>query len=240
MSAKPGERGPCPHCGVHVHFEAPNLVSSPGNLDGVKGRAFDTCYIGIQTDRGFKRGIATDLALCPSCQNVAITVLGTVLSVGVGQTTEALGTPMVVHPRNRNRPVPPLVAAVNPDLAEDYQQASAVLQDSPKASAALARRCLQFILETKGGATKGETLYKQIGDIAGGLPSDVEELMQAVRKLGNIAAHPKEAAGVILDVEDHEAEFMLEVIEGLFDHYYVRPARNRTRMDAINNKLSSE
>ena len=37
-----------------------------------------------------------------------------------------------------------------PDIAEDYNQAAIVLPYSPKASAALSRRCLQTILTEAG------------------------------------------------------------------------------------------
>lgn len=238
MAAKPGDRDRCPHCGVVVLFEPPALKAGAASRGGATGTALDTCYM-IGGDGGGK-GIATELAFCPSCGNVAITVVGRVFTAGTRGRVGPVGNAVLVYPRSRPRPIPSAVTDADPDLADDFREAVAVLQDSPKASAALSRRCLQRTLETKGGATEGDSLYKQIGEVAGAFPSDVEELMQTVRKLGNIAAHPKEAAGAILDVEDHEAEFMLEVIESLFDHYYVRPLRNRERLDAINEKLSPE
>lgn len=53
-------------------------------------------------------------------------------------------TRVLVHPRGSSRP--PTPPEVPKELAEDYEEACIVLPDSPKASAALSRRCLQNLL----------------------------------------------------------------------------------------------
>lgn len=53
----------------------------------------------------------------------------------------------LVHPKGSNRP--PVPHQVPQKLADDYVEACIVLPDSPKASAALSRRCLQNILREK-------------------------------------------------------------------------------------------
>ncbi len=62
-----------------------------------------------------------------------------------------------------------------------------------------------------------------------------------VRNVGNFAAHPMKDtnSGAILPVEDHEAEWNLDVLEGLFDFYYVQPEKNRIRRAALNAKLQA-
>jgi hypothetical protein len=67
------------------------------------------------------------------------------------------------------------------------------------------------------------------------------ESIDAVRNIGNIAAHPmKEAAtGQILPVEHEEAEWLLNILEGLFDFYFVQPARFAQKQDALNATLAS-
>ena len=59
------------------------------------------------------------------------------------------------------------------------------------------------------------------------------------RNIGNFAAHPNKSAttGEILPVEQEEAEWNLEVLESLFDVYFVQPARARAKRDALNKKL---
>ena len=55
----------------------------------------------------------------------------------------------MIHPKAVKRPpVPDMVPA---QFAEDYREACLVLADSPKASAALSRRCLQNLLREMTG-----------------------------------------------------------------------------------------
>ncbi len=56
---------------------------------------------------------------------------------------------------------------------------------------------------------------------------------------GNFAAHPMKSqlTGLILDVEPGEAEWTLDVLEELFDFYFVLPAVIQKKKDAFNKKL---
>lgn len=123
----------------------------------------------------------------------------------------------------------------------DYLEAALVLSDSPKASAALSRRCLQHVLREKAGVKKGD-LSNEIQQLLDGnsLPSDIAENLDAIRNIGNFAAHPMKSTntGEILDVEPHEAEWNLEVLEQLIDYYFVRPAISKKKRAALNEKLS--
>ena len=50
--------------------------------------------------------------------------------------------------------------------------------------------------------------------------------LDAVRNIGNFAAHPIKSlgSGEIMDVEPGEAEWSLDVLKELFGFYFVRPA----------------
>ena len=136
--------------------------------------------------------------------------------------------------RKTTRPV-----TVLPDQAEDYNEACMVLLDSSKASAALSRRCLQALLNSPG--FKHNELAKAIDAVlvTKALPSSLAENLDAIRNTGNFAAHPMKDtnSGAILPVDPHEAEWNLEVLEGLFDFYYVQPAKDQARRLALNAKL---
>jgi hypothetical protein len=71
------------------------------------------------------------------------------------------------------------------------------------------------------------------------LPSGLAEEVDAVRHIGNFAAHPIKSShtGEIVDVEPHEADWVLTVLEGLSDFYFVQPAKSKARRDALNAKL---
>ena len=115
---------------------------------------------------------------------------------------------------------------------------------SAKASAALSRRVLQAILIDQGYAKKN--LYGQIdgvlneSDSKKALPQGLHEIIDAIRQFGNLSAHPITdiTSLQVIDVEPEEAEWCLEIIEGLFDHYYVRPARSKSKRAALDKKLS--
>jgi hypothetical protein len=64
--------------------------------------------------------------------------------------------------------------------------------------------------------------------------------IDAVRNIGNFAAHPmkSEHTGEILDVEPGEAEWNLEVLESLFDFYFVQPSVLKAKRAALDAKLS--
>ena len=71
------------------------------------------------------------------------------------------------------------------------------------------------------------------------LPSDLTESIDAIRNVGNFAAHPMKSiqSGEILDVEPGEAEWTLDVLEELFDFYFVRPEQRRKKREALDLKL---
>jgi len=88
----------------------------------------------------------------------------------------------------------------------------------------------------KKGDLAGE--IQQVLD-AGKLPSHLLESLDAVRNIGNFAAHPikSTSSGEIMDVEPGEAEWNLDVLEALFDHVFVQPAVLQKKRDALNAKL---
>jgi len=73
------------------------------------------------------------------------------------------------------------------------------------------------------------------------LPRSLADNLDAVRNIGNFAAHPQKDknSGAIFAVEPEEAEWNLDVLEGLFDFYYVQPAKDKARKAALNAKLAA-
>lgn len=112
---------------------------------------------------------------------------------------------------------------------------------SPKASAALSRRCLQAILRDKAGVKPGN-LVKEIEEVINSktLPSYLSDSIDAIRNIGNFAAHEIKSitTGEVVDVEPGEVEWLLDVLESLFEFYFVEPARLKAKKDALNKKLT--
>ena len=145
-------------------------------------------------------------------------------------------------PKGSSRAPCPL--EVPKEIAEDYIEACLVLNDSAKASAAMSRRCLQNLLKDSNAANAQQRdLADQIQHVLDSktLPTYLADVLDAVRNIGNFAAHPmkSKATGGILPVELGEAEWNLDVIERLFDFYYVQPAIAQNRKNALNAKLQS-
>ena len=127
-------------------------------------------------------------------------------------------------------------------LAKDYKEAVLVLELSDNASAALSRRTLQGILRDKGypqwhlsnqiKAVLDET------DPDKRLPHSIRETIEAVKEYGNFSAHPNEDKSTleIIDVEPNEAEWCLEIVGALFEHFYIRPAEDAKRLAALEEK----
>lgn len=169
--------------------------------------------------------------ICPSCGKA---IIGLTRHTRDGNVF--LGD-FLVYPKVASRS--PLPKEVPNEFAEHYREACLVLSDSPKASAALSRRCLQHILREKAGV-RHQSLSSEIDEVLPKLPSHLAEAVDAIRNIGNFAAHPLKStnSSEILDVEPGEAEWLLEVLEQLFDFYFVQPARLKAKRAALNKKLA--
>jgi hypothetical protein len=146
----------------------------------------------------------------------------------------------VIHPKGGMNRRPASIDVPRP-IAEDYNEACQVLADSPKASAALSRRCLQAILR-EYAKVKAQDLSKEIDELLASkqLPTYLANDIDAIRHYGNFAAHPIKSAssGEIVPVEPGEAEWQLDLLDSLFDFYFVRPAESKRKRDALNAKLA--
>lgn len=107
---------------------------------------------------------------------------------------------------------------IPPEYVQDFYEATKVLEISPKASAALSRRCLQKLLREKEGI-RMRNLNSEIQHVIDNkkLPPYLAQAIHYVREIGNLAAHPEknEITGQIVEVEDGEAEWNLKVLRDL-------------------------
>lgn len=208
----------CPHCndGIHASFHESKIYNGDGGWSAI-GEQFWSVYS----------------MECPACKKAIISL----------SATNARGTLTMpsysIYPRSSNRPAPP--KEVPADIAADYVDASNVLSVSPKASAALSRRCVQAVLRDRGYPQHDLAPAIQAALDSGTLPTAIEDNLDAVRQIGNYAAHPMKDkhTGEILPVEPHEAEWNLDVLDELFDFYYVQPQRAESKRLALNEKLKA-
>jgi hypothetical protein len=125
--------------------------------------------------------------------------------------------------------------------AAEVKEAHAILELSPKASAAISRRTLQRALREKEGVEM-RTLHEEIRAVleAKQLPPYLARDLDAIRNVGNFAAHPIKDTntGEVVNVEPGEAEWTLAILEELLVFYYVQTSNSAVRRDALNKKLS--
>jgi len=177
---------------------------------------------------------------CPVCKRMNLFLAnGEALSDGTKLFLHDVVSLASVRPFGSNRS--PCPSDVPESIGNDYKEACLVLSFSPKASAALGRRCVQNLLRD-AAKVKPSDLSKEIQEVidSGKLPSQLADSIDAIRNIGNFAAHPvkSKSTGEIVNVEPEEAEWNLDVLESLFDFYYVQPAKVVKKREALNVKLS--
>lgn len=134
---------------------------------------------------------------------------------------------MLLFPATRTAPAPH--ADTPASIIGDYEEARAVLQDSPRSSAALLRLAIQKLCIELG--QPGKNLNSDIGELVKqGLPVQIQRALDIVRVVGNNQVHPG-----VLDVRDDP-----EIATRLFDLFNIivddRIARPK-QIDAMYAKL---
>ena len=133
--------------------------------------------------------------------------------------------------------VPPAQMKVLPDyvpeaVISDYKEACLIAALSPKASATLARRCLQGMIRDFWAVKPGR-LVDEIKAIEKRVDADAWEAIEAVRHVGNIGAHMENDINVIVDVEPEEAKLLIGLIESLVDEWYVSRHERKSRFSKL-------
>jgi hypothetical protein len=72
-------------------------------------------------------------------------------------------------------------------------------------------------------------------------PQGIIDFIDAIRQVGNLAAHPEKYMNTdeIVDVEPEEAEWLLDLLEDLFDFTFVQPRKKEARKNKLNAKLKT-
>ena len=178
--------------------------------------------------------IKTTLVSCPNeeCKEYTIsaqvfrTVSGT---MGKSTNGEPIHT-WKIKPQSSSKKFPDYVPQ---PIREDYEEACLICNLSPKASATLARRCLQGMIRDFFGISKSR-LVDEIKELKDKVNPETWEAIDSVRNIGNIGAHMEKDINIIIDVESHEAELLIALIEDLISDWYVAKHERETRLKKIN------
>lgn len=145
---------------------------------------------------------------------------------------KALGSKLIhsrkLFPRGVAKPLPDYIPQ---QIAQDYNEACLILDDSPRAAATLFRRCLQGMIRDFW-VIQEKTLYAEIEKAIKQHP-ETEDFLHPIRQLGNIGAHPENDINIIVPIEPHEAELMKETIEHLIDEWYVNRYKTELRKQKL-------
>jgi hypothetical protein len=215
----------CPHCNTAI------------NISWIPTSAYP---LGTIRD-GQNKGVALQTALCPECEGLIVKIIyGICCQFPNGEwSIITIKKEEIIYPNSYIRSIEPEVPS---RYADEYKEACAVLNISPKASAALSRRILQTILREEFHINK-KSLDQEIYDFINlkGIPTHLSIAIDAIRNIGNFAAHPLKDTntGEIVDVEPGEAEWLLDVLDTLFDFTFVQPKKIEERKKKLNEKLSA-
>ena len=126
-------------------------------------------------------------------------------------------------------------------IVEDYTEACLIRDLSPKASATLSRRCLQGMIRDFCDISE-PTLFKEIsklrnavdeGNAQRGVSIESVEAINQVRGVGNIGAHMGKNIDHIVPIDSGEAQILIDLIEMLFEDWYVARQRRQDRFASI-------
>lgn len=214
----------CPYCGRHTTITDPNKYSFWNRI------FIERSTIG---DVGFGGYVIT----CPNTECKKLKLVGQL----TGLTSSGGRSNKIIQ---EWKLLPESEAKVLPDyipepIKEDYYEACRIRDLSPKASATLARRCLQGMIRDFYGISK-TTLFDEIKELEEKVEQDVWESIDAVREVGNIGAHMKKDINVIVDVEPEEAQLLIGLIEQLIDEWYISRDARQKRAENLKNLATSK
>ena len=165
---------------------------------------------------------------CPACSRLLVNIC----------TKDGCTYP--AWPANSIRPR--LSDDVPAEFAAEYLAACQIISYSPEASAAISRRLLHRFLAAHTGAGSGG-LAQQIDKAARSteLPPYLKDALHTLSRVAKISPDSEKSRRpeVLSPVEPGEAEWLLDVIQPLFELYFVQPARLQRQQDALEEKIGA-
>lgn len=140
-------------------------------------------------------------------------------------------------PESSAKPLPDYIPA---QISDTYSEACRIVSLSPKASATLSRRCLQGMIRDFWGVTDKPNLFQEIDAIKDRVDPDTWDSIDAVRKIGNIGAHMEKDVNLLVDVDPDEATVLIQLVESLFEDWYIDREKRRARNLAVKSIISDK
>jgi hypothetical protein len=195
------------------------------------GRQVTLCDLAKENAEGPRR-LVVKFVVCPNprCREFSLSAsLHTLETHGRrSYTGKQLATWDLVPPsRARTFPV-----AVPVPVLDDYHEACLTVERSPKAAAALARRCLSSMLRDFWRVQPG-SLSDEFRQVKGTVDPLTWEAIESVRSTGLIGTRMESEGAEVLDTEPGEATLLIGLIETLIQDWYVGREARRKRLVEI-------
>lgn len=146
---------------------------------------------------------------CPNCGQY------TIKAKGMGKMVKDVDIP--IRPLSFAKQFPEYIPEA---IRQDYEEACAIVTLSPKASATLSRRCLQGMIRDFWDI-KESNLSKAIEKLEGKIPAPQWNVINGVRRIGNIGAHMEKDINLIINIDPDEAQKLIKLIEHLLEQWYI-------------------
>lgn len=206
----------CPYCGMVI---------------AINNDTHRTRYPSFERDRGYELtpyGYANDSSTirldyykCPNCEVYTLT------AKGEGEGFKEISAR--IKPNSFAQQYPEYVPQ---QIRNDYEEACAVLDLSPKSSATLSRRCLQGMIRDYWGIRKN-SLFDEVSELKDKVPPDLWSVIDALRQLGNIGAHMEKNTSLLIDIDPDEAMQLINLIEILIKEWYINREGRKSLYEEI-------
>lgn len=195
---------------------------------------FDSARLDISNSDGY-RVLECEFIVCPNpqCKKFSLSAkLWDAYRTGSGIVRKTGDEPLKTWqlvPQSKAQSFPDYIPKA---ILDDYNEACLIKDLSPKASATLARRCLQGIIRDFW-KVKPSSLANEIEQIKDKVDPTTWEAIDAIRSVGNIGAHMEEDVNLIVDIEPNEAELLIGLIEILLKDWYIAREQKQSHLAAV-------
>jgi hypothetical protein len=205
----------CPHCARAVTISSLRTSGSRHTL-------------GIDNAEG-RRTLVTRFVVCPNPDCERFTLTADLCESVFYNRVEKVGS-VIQHwkliPDSQAKNFPDYIPKA---VLDDYRESCLIKDLSPKASATLARRCLQGMIRDYWKVKPGR-LVDEIAAIQLKVDPLTWDAIEAVRRIGNIGAHMEKDIDMIIDVDPNEANLLIELLETLVCEWYINREERSARM----------
>jgi len=192
----------CPYCSSVMSITAATHNNYSSSFNSLKGISYNSSTFDDDA-------IRLHFYRCPKCKEISIQL------IGIGKVTKDIF--MSIKPKSLAKQFPDYIPIA---VRQDYEESYTIVNLSPKASATLSRRCLQNMIRDFWGIKKNR-LVDEIAELENKVPPTQWKVIDSMRKIGNIGAHPEADINLIVDIEPANAVKLLKIIEVLIQQWYI-------------------